>query len=125
MFLALLELVRLQAILLRQDRNFGEIFVKKHQQFEEVLNERHEPDAGRLVLAAILSRVHLAFIRFSQNASKVIHSVNVAALIVFCERSPAPVDDQNQELVLMDDATSVAIPPGQTRHTSSSSTRRS
>ena len=40
MFLALLELVRLQAILLRQDRNFSEIFVKKHQQFEEVLNER-------------------------------------------------------------------------------------
>ena len=39
MFLALLELVRLQAILLRQDRNFSEIFVKKHEQFEEVLNE--------------------------------------------------------------------------------------
>ena len=29
MFLALLELVRLQAILLRQDANFGEIFIKK------------------------------------------------------------------------------------------------
>jgi segregation and condensation protein A len=40
MFLALLELVRLQAILLRQDRNFTDIFVKKHDQFEEVLNER-------------------------------------------------------------------------------------
>jgi segregation and condensation protein A len=40
MFLALLELVRLQAILLRQDRNFSEIFVKKHERFEEVLNER-------------------------------------------------------------------------------------
>jgi segregation and condensation protein A len=40
MFLALLELVRLQAILLRQDRNFSDIFVKKHEQFEEVLNER-------------------------------------------------------------------------------------
>jgi segregation and condensation protein A len=40
MFLALLELVRLQAILLRQDRNFSEIFVKKHDQFEQVLNER-------------------------------------------------------------------------------------
>jgi segregation and condensation protein A len=40
MFLALLELVRLQAILLRQDRNFSEIFVKKHEQFEEALNER-------------------------------------------------------------------------------------
>lgn len=39
-FLALLELVRLQAILLRQDRNFSEIFVKKHEQFEEVMNER-------------------------------------------------------------------------------------
>jgi segregation and condensation protein A len=40
MFLALLELVRLQAILLRQDQNFSEIFVKKHDQFEQVLNER-------------------------------------------------------------------------------------
>jgi segregation and condensation protein A len=40
MFLALLELVRLQAILLRQDRNFSEILVKKHERFEEVLNER-------------------------------------------------------------------------------------
>src|SRR5580698_5546610 len=40
MFLAILELVRLQAILLRQDRNFSDIFVKKHEQFEEVLNER-------------------------------------------------------------------------------------
>jgi segregation and condensation protein A len=40
MFLALLELVRLQAVLLRQDRNFSEIFVKKHERFEEVLNER-------------------------------------------------------------------------------------
>lgn len=40
MFLALLELVRLQAILLRQDRNFSEIFIKKHEQFEQVLNER-------------------------------------------------------------------------------------
>jgi segregation and condensation protein A len=35
-----LEVVRLQAILLRQDRNFSEIFVKKHEQFEEALNER-------------------------------------------------------------------------------------
>jgi segregation and condensation protein A len=40
MFLAILELVRLQAILLRQDQNFSDIFVKKHEQFEEVLNER-------------------------------------------------------------------------------------
>jgi segregation and condensation protein A len=40
MFLALLELVRLQAILLRQDRNFSEIFVKKHERFEETINER-------------------------------------------------------------------------------------
>jgi segregation and condensation protein A len=40
MFLALLELVRLQAILLRQDRNFSEIFVKKQDQFETALNER-------------------------------------------------------------------------------------
>ncbi len=39
MFLALLELVRLQAILLRQDRNFGDIFVKKHAEFEQVAND--------------------------------------------------------------------------------------
>ncbi|MGC2637365.1 MAG: segregation/condensation protein A [Acidobacteriaceae bacterium] len=38
-FLALLELVRLQAILLRQDRNFSEIFIRKHEQFEQVLND--------------------------------------------------------------------------------------
>jgi segregation and condensation protein A len=37
--LALLELVRLQAILLRQDRVFGEIFIKKHENFESVLGE--------------------------------------------------------------------------------------
>ena len=40
MFLALLELVRLQAILLRQNRNFSEIYIKKQDQFETVLNER-------------------------------------------------------------------------------------
>jgi segregation and condensation protein A len=40
MFLALLELVRLQAVLLRQDRIFSEIFVKKHEQFEQVINDR-------------------------------------------------------------------------------------
>jgi segregation and condensation protein A len=39
-FLALLELVRMQAILLRQDRNFSEIFVKKHEQFEDVMAGR-------------------------------------------------------------------------------------
>jgi segregation and condensation protein A len=38
-FLALLELVRLQAILLRQDRVFGEIFIKKAAQFDQVINE--------------------------------------------------------------------------------------
>jgi segregation and condensation protein A len=39
MFLALLELVRLQAILLNQDRNFSEIFIKKNTEFENVINE--------------------------------------------------------------------------------------
>jgi segregation and condensation protein A len=39
MFLALLELVRLQAILLRQDSNFGEVYIKKHASFESVLNQ--------------------------------------------------------------------------------------
>jgi segregation and condensation protein A len=39
MFLALLELVRLQAILLRQERNFGDILVKKHTSFDQVMND--------------------------------------------------------------------------------------
>jgi len=39
MFLALLELVRLQAVLLHQDRNFSEIFIKKHIEFDNVINE--------------------------------------------------------------------------------------
>ena len=39
MFLALLELVRLQAILLRQDRAFYEIFIKKSAGFDGVMNE--------------------------------------------------------------------------------------
>jgi segregation and condensation protein A len=38
-FLAILELVRLQAILLRQDRIFGEIILKKHELFDTVLGE--------------------------------------------------------------------------------------
>jgi segregation and condensation protein A len=38
-FLALLEMVRIQAILLRQDRAFSEIFVKKHSGFDAVMNE--------------------------------------------------------------------------------------
>src|SRR5262249_7996693 len=40
MFLALLELVRLQAIQLRQDRLFGEILVRKHVGFEAIMNEQ-------------------------------------------------------------------------------------
>jgi len=39
LFLALLELVRLQAILLRQDRHFSEIFIKKSTGFDAALNE--------------------------------------------------------------------------------------
>lgn len=39
MFLALLELVRLQAILLRQDRQFSEIFIKKNSRFEAFMNQ--------------------------------------------------------------------------------------
>jgi segregation and condensation protein A len=39
LFLALLELVRLQAIQLRQDRLFGEILVRKHVGFEAVMSE--------------------------------------------------------------------------------------
>jgi segregation and condensation protein A len=40
MFLALLEMVRLQAIQLRQDRLFGEILLRKHVGFEAVMAER-------------------------------------------------------------------------------------
>ena len=39
MFLALLELVRLQAVLLRQDRAFSEIFIKKNTEFDAVVTE--------------------------------------------------------------------------------------
>jgi segregation and condensation protein A len=39
MFLALLELVRLQAILLRQDQTFADIYIKKHPDFEQVASE--------------------------------------------------------------------------------------
>ncbi|HJT68819.1 MAG TPA: segregation/condensation protein A [Terriglobales bacterium] len=40
MFLAMLELVRLQAIQLRQDRLFGEILVRKHEGFDSVMTEQ-------------------------------------------------------------------------------------
>ncbi len=40
MFLALLELVRLQAIQLRQDRIFGDIVLRKHENFEAVMAEQ-------------------------------------------------------------------------------------
>jgi segregation and condensation protein A len=42
MFLALLELVRLQAIQLRQNQLFGEILVRKHSGFEAVMAEQSE-----------------------------------------------------------------------------------
>ena len=38
-FLALLELVRLQAILLRQDRLFGDIVLKKHEMSDAIMSE--------------------------------------------------------------------------------------
>lgn len=40
MFLALLELVRLQAIQLRQDRLFGDVLVRKHSGFDDVMAEQ-------------------------------------------------------------------------------------
>jgi segregation and condensation protein A len=40
MFLALLELVRLQAIQVRQDHVFGEVLVRKHSHFEQVITEQ-------------------------------------------------------------------------------------
>jgi len=39
MFLALLELVRMQAILLRQDQLFSDILIKKHTNFDAVMSE--------------------------------------------------------------------------------------
>jgi len=39
-FLALLELVRLQAIQVRQDHVFGEVLVRKHSHFDEVMTEQ-------------------------------------------------------------------------------------
>ena len=42
MFLAMLELVRLQAIQLRQEALFGEILVRKHTEFDNVLGEQSE-----------------------------------------------------------------------------------
>jgi len=40
MFLALLELVRLQAIQVRQEHVFGEVLVRRHTHFEEVMTEQ-------------------------------------------------------------------------------------
>jgi segregation and condensation protein A len=40
MFLALLEMVRLQAIQLRQDRLFGEILLRKHTGFDAIVAEQ-------------------------------------------------------------------------------------
>jgi len=40
MFLALLELVRLQAIQMRQERLFGEILIRKHSHFGEVMENQ-------------------------------------------------------------------------------------
>lgn len=40
MFLALLELVRLQAIQLRQDHMFGEILLRKHSGFDAIMSEQ-------------------------------------------------------------------------------------
>jgi segregation and condensation protein A len=39
MFLALLEMVRLQGVLLRQEGNFGEIYIKKNAAFESIFGE--------------------------------------------------------------------------------------
>jgi len=40
MFLALLELVRLQAIQVRQDHVFGEVLIRRHAHFDEVMTEQ-------------------------------------------------------------------------------------
>jgi segregation and condensation protein A len=46
MFLGLLELVRLQAVLLRQESNFSDILIKKHADFESVVDARLSDAAG-------------------------------------------------------------------------------
>jgi segregation and condensation protein A len=38
-FLAMLELVRLRAVLLRQDKTFGDILVKKHKNFDAIMGD--------------------------------------------------------------------------------------
>ena len=40
MFLALLEMVRLQAIQVRQEKMFGEIAIRKHSHFDEIMKEQ-------------------------------------------------------------------------------------
>jgi segregation and condensation protein A len=47
MFLALLEMVRLQAIHVRQEHLFGEIAVKKHTHFAEIMSEQAVRDDWR------------------------------------------------------------------------------
>ena len=47
MFLALLEMVRLQAIQLRQDRLFGDILLRKHTGFEAMVGEHMARDDWR------------------------------------------------------------------------------
>ena len=42
LFLAVLELVRMQAILLRQKETFGEIFIRKHKMFN-VIFQNEQP----------------------------------------------------------------------------------
>jgi segregation and condensation protein A len=39
-FLALLELIRLQAVLARQDAVFGDVVIKKHTEFDSVIAEQ-------------------------------------------------------------------------------------
>ena len=52
MFLALLEMVRLQAIQVRQEKMFGEIAVRKHTHFDEMMKEQCG-GAGRLEVNGI------------------------------------------------------------------------
>ena len=44
---SLLELVRLQAVLLRQDHVFSDILIKKHAQFDAVMAEAETHDDWR------------------------------------------------------------------------------
>ncbi len=84
MFLALLELVRLQAILLRQDRHFSEIFIKKHTGFDALMNQGLARPATTGARVAVITYVIIGRRRGFRMATttKVIAIGNSAGIIL-------------------------------------------